>query len=77
MALEIVLKIKYSGSKQTVVELLIYFCKKVRKTGLPLRINTVLGNIYMRQIDRIKKVLLTLHEYLLHYYAEEIKTYSI
>ena len=47
--------IKYSGSKQTEVELLIYFCKKLRKSGIPLHVNTVVGNIYFRQILKIKK----------------------
>jgi hypothetical protein len=65
--------IKYSGSKQTEVELLIYYCKKIRKTGLQLRANTVLGNLYMRQIQRIKKALSTLHEDLQYDYEEDMR----
>jgi hypothetical protein len=65
--------IKYSGSKQTEVELLIYFCKKLRKAGVPLRANTALGNIYMRQIEKIKKALSSLHEDLQYDYSEEMK----
>ena len=65
--------IKYSGSKQTEVELLIYFCKKTKKTGIPLPINTALGNIYIRQIQKIKKALSTLHEDLQYDYNEEMK----
>lgn len=55
------------------MDLLIYFCKKLRKTGFPLRINSVLGNIYLRQVQRIRKTLSTLHEDLQYDYAEEIK----
>jgi hypothetical protein len=65
--------IKYSGSKQTELELLIYFCKKLRKAGVPLYANTALGNIYVRQIQKIKKTLATLHEDLQYDYLEEIK----
>jgi hypothetical protein len=65
--------IKYSGSKQTEVELLIYFCKKIRRTGIPLRANTVVGNLYMRQIQRINKALATLHEDLQYDYSEDMR----
>jgi hypothetical protein len=65
--------IKYSGNKETEVELLIYFCKKIRKSGLPLHANTVLGNLYLRQIQRIQKALATLHEDLQFDYSKEIK----
>ena len=65
--------IKYSGDKQTEMDLLIYFCKKLRKTGFPLRINSALGNIYLRQVQRIRKTLSTLHDDLQYDYAEEIK----
>jgi len=68
--------IKYSGSKQTEVELLIYFCKKIRKSGMPLRANTALGNLYQRQMKRINKALATLHEDLQYDYSEEMKTFT-
>lgn len=64
--------IKFSGSKQTEVELLIYFCKKLRRAGLPLHINTVLGNIYLNQFIKIKKLISGLHEDLQFDYMEEI-----
>lgn len=65
--------IKYSSSKQTELELLIYFCIKLRKAGVPLHANTALGNIYARQVQKIKKTLATLHEDLQYDYLEEIK----
>jgi hypothetical protein len=64
--------IKYSGKKQTEVELLIYFCKKLRRSGLPLHANTVVGNIYLRQYLKIKKTIDGLHEDLQYDYLEEI-----
>ena len=65
--------IKFSGIKQTELELLIHFCKKLKSTGLRLQQGKVLGNLYMRQIERIDNVISTLHEDLQLDYAGEIK----
>jgi hypothetical protein len=65
--------IKYSGSKQTEVEILIYFCKAFKASGIPMSVNTALGNIYHRQIVKIKKALTTLHEDLQFDYSAEIR----
>lgn len=65
--------IKYSGSRQTEAELLIYYCKKIRSSGIPLRANTALGNLYQRQILKINKALKTLHEDLQYDYSEEMR----
>ncbi len=65
--------IKYSGDKQTEIELLIYYCKKIKTSGIPLTANTVVGNIYKRQMLRINKVLNLLHEDLQFDYSIELK----
>jgi hypothetical protein len=65
--------IKFSGLKQTELELLIHFCKKLKATGLPFRHGKVLGNLYMRQLERIKIGLSSLHEDLQLDFAEDIK----
>lgn len=54
--------VRFSGSKQTEVELLLYFCIKMRDTRLVLHPGTVIGNILQRQIAKIKKSLSSLHE---------------
>lgn len=61
---------KYSGSKRTDAELHIYFCLKLRESGLPLDRNPALQNIYLRQMSRIRKSLATLHEDLQYDYEE-------
>jgi hypothetical protein len=68
--------IKFSGIKQTELDLLIHFCKKLKASGLPMQHGKVLGNIFMRQIERINAVLSTLHEDLQLDYAREIKNIS-
>ncbi len=65
--------IKFSGSKKTEIELLIFFCKKLKESGLPVHTNKALENIYQRQILKIKKTLLLLHEDLQFDYSEEIQ----
>ena len=65
-------RIRYSGQKRTEVELLIYFCRKFKKES-PFRNNQVIKNMYLRQIERIKKTLLSLHEDLQFDYGEEVK----
>lgn len=65
-------RIRYSGQKRTETELLIYFCKKFRKE-VPFRSNITIKNIYLRQIQRIKKTIGALHEDLQFDYGEEVK----
>lgn len=68
--------IKYSASRQTEVEVLIYFCAKLKNAGLPIQTNNVLNNLYQRQLERIKKALSTLHEDLQYDYKEDIDSLS-
>lgn len=65
--------IKYSGSKQTEVEILIHFCKAFKQSAIPLQQSTALGNIYTRQIIKINNALATLHEDLQFDYSTEIR----
>jgi|GEM_PF-291207 len=65
--------IKYSGKKETEIELLIHFCKKIKAEGLPLHKNKALSNLYQRQILRIQKAMESLHEDLQFDYSVEIK----
>lgn len=66
--------IKYSGSKQIELELLVYYCQKLKKSGIPFEKSTALSNIYIRQTQKIKKALATLHEDLQFDYADEVKS---
>lgn len=65
--------IKFSGSKETEIELLIYFCQKMKKSGLRIRSSRVVLNLYQRQVDRVYKVLSMLHEDLQFDYEEAVK----
>jgi hypothetical protein len=65
--------IKFSGEKTTELSLLIYFCRKLKTSGLNLRYGSVLGNIYLREYTRINKVLGMLHEDLQLDFRNEIE----
>jgi len=65
--------IRYSSRKQTEVELLMHFCKSLKDSGIPMDKSIALSNIYIRQIQKIKKAISTLHEDLQYDYGEEIK----
>jgi len=65
--------IKYSGIKQTEVELLIYFCRKIKDSNIPLQSSKALYNIYHRQLDKVKTSISKLHEDLQYDYNYEIE----
>ena len=65
-------QIKYSGLKRTEVELLMYYCLKMRKSGRSLHNSLAITNIYIRQMAKIKKTIATLHEDLQFDYQEEL-----
>jgi predicted CopG family antitoxin len=68
--------IKYSGNKQTEVEVLLYFCRKMLDSGIKFKASTTLLNLYERQIIKINKALSTLHEDLQYDYADELQAVS-
>ena len=60
--------IRYSKKKETTVELLIHFSLQLKNMKPSMTKNTVLHNMYKRQIAMIKKTIATLHEDLQHDY---------
>ncbi|MCX2744173.1 hypothetical protein OO013_09870 [Mangrovivirga sp. M17] len=64
--------VRYSGNKQTEIEILIYFAKSIKDSGLDIRGYTALFNMYERLLVRINKVKKKLHEDLQADYQVEI-----
>lgn len=65
--------IRYSQNKETEVELLLYFCHKLKDFNPSIKRNTTLINLYNRQIEYIQKKISTLHEDLQYDYEMEIE----
>ncbi len=63
---------RYSLKKETEVELLLYFCKKLKEFKPSIKRNVTLTNIYNRQIDFIKKKISGLHEDLQYDYTLQL-----
>lgn len=65
-------QIKYSGLKETELDLRLYFCKKVRIARVPLTTGTVLFNMYQQQVKKITAALEKLPEDLQNDYAQAV-----
>ena len=65
--------IRYSKKKETEVELLLYFCKKLKNFSPSIKRSAQLQNSYNRQITLIRKIISILHEDLQYDYEIEIQ----
>lgn len=67
---------RYSGIKETELELRIHFCRTLKSSGIPVERNAVINNLYLSQIKKIQGVLSTLHEDLQFDYRKEVQDLS-
>ncbi len=65
--------IRFSGIKETEIQLLIYFCQKLKASRISYKSSRVIFNLYLNQIKRINKVLSMLHEDIQYDYREEVE----
>jgi hypothetical protein len=64
--------IKYTGSKEVEITLLLYFCSGFKKLELPKHKNTALTNLYSSQVKKIRAAIGAMHEDLQHDYLGEL-----
>ena len=69
--------IRYSGKKDTQVELLIYFCQKMQFFSPSIHRNKTLQNLYERQLMLIKKTVSNMHPDLQYDYKRELEELRI
>ena len=62
--------IRYTGSKQGEVELLLHFCLLLKQSPIPVHNNLALKNLYFFQIKKVARVVATLHEDLQYDYLK-------
>lgn len=65
--------IRFSGKKETEIELLLHFCKKMKASRLNYKSSKVVFNMYINQVKRIQKVISMLHEDLQYDFREELE----
>jgi len=64
--------IRYTGSKQAEVAVLLHFCSTLKSHGIPFNKSTALKNLYDQQIKKIKISLALLHEDLQYDFQREL-----
>jgi len=67
-------QIKYSGIKQTEVEVRIFFCAKMKEAKIPRNPGTVLFNLYQQQLKKIESTFAKLPEDIQADYERELKS---
>lgn len=66
-------QIKYSGIKQTELEVRIFFCTKMKDAKIPRQPGTVLYNLYHQQLKKIESVFAKLPDDIRADYSRELK----
>ncbi len=64
--------LRYSGQKQTEIEVRLHFCRRIKESGIAVTRHTTINNLYHREIKRIEKALTSLHEDLQADYQVEL-----
>ncbi len=66
--------IRYTGSAEVEVKLLLFFCGTLKDSGIPIEKNPVIHNMYQNQLKKIGKTIATMHEDLQYEYVRELET---
>ena len=64
---------RYSGQKETELQLRLHFCECLKNSGIPVARNAVINNLYLSQRKKIAGLLAGLHEDLQYDYRREIE----
>ncbi|MET0637585.1 MAG: hypothetical protein ABWZ25_16265 [Chitinophagaceae bacterium] len=65
---------RYSSEKSTEVELRMYFMQCINDTGIPLKKNPVINNLYLGQLKKVHQLVDGLHEDLQYEYRRGIES---
>ncbi|MGB4843584.1 MAG: hypothetical protein WBP16_03905 [Ferruginibacter sp.] len=64
--------IRYTGSAETEVKFLLFFCFTLNTSGIVYESNTVIKNMYQQQLKKIAKAIALMHEDLQYEYLKEL-----
>ena len=68
--------IRYTGSAEAEIKLLLFFCTTLQKSGIPVNENAVIKNMFQNQVKKISKAMSALHEDLQYEYARELEQFT-
>jgi hypothetical protein len=67
---------RHTGTKESALEMLLHFCRKLNESGIDYERNKMLSNIYTRQIEKLNALVKDLHEDLQYDYKRQIEALS-
>jgi hypothetical protein len=65
---------RYSSVKETEISLRLYFCQKLKDSGIPIKRNPVIHNLYLAQLKKMSMVISSLHEDLQYDFQKQVDT---
>ena len=65
--------IRYAGTAETEVKLLLFFCNTLKDSGIPYKKHPVINNMYENQLKKAVKSIQAMHEDLQYEYMSELK----
>ncbi len=68
--------IKHMGSKPAEAELLIYYCNKLKHSGIPIHKSALITNLYNHQLKKINVVIAKLHEDLQYDFKKDLEDHN-
>ena len=68
--------IRYTGSAEAEVKLLLHFCTTLKNSDIPINKNLVIKNMYQNQLKKIAKTIGSMHEDLQYEYVKEMEQLS-
>lgn len=68
--------IRYTGSTEAEVRLLLAFCNRIKESGISTETNLVIKNLYQNQLKKISRSIATMHIDLQYDYLKELKHLS-
>lgn len=69
--------VRFTGSKQSEVELLIHFCTLLKGSGIQLQKSTAMLNLYNQQLKKVRKALESMHEEEQYDYLRVVEKLSV
>lgn len=63
---------RHTGSTQSQIEMLLHFCSKLKKSGIPIQKSVALENLYFQQLKKLNKLLDSIHEDLRFDYSKQL-----
>jgi hypothetical protein len=69
--------VRFTGSKQSEIELLIHFCTLLKSSGIQLQKSTAMLNLYNQQLKKVRKALESMHEEEQYDYVRVVEKLSV